>query len=101
MAVLFVSDLHLSSTRPGINRTFFEFLRERAARASDLWILGDLFEYWVGDDDAADPFNARVIAGLAECARGGTRVRVMRGNRDFLMGPGFARASGAQLVGDP
>ena len=101
MAVLFISDLHLASIRPGINRVFFEFLRGRAAQASDLWILGDLFEYWVGDDDIQDPFNGQVVAALAECARGGTRIRVMHGNRDFLLGPGFARASGAQLVDDP
>jgi UDP-2,3-diacylglucosamine hydrolase len=101
MTVLFISDLHLSSTRPGINRAFFEFLRGRAALASDLWILGDLFEYWAGDDDIADPFNAGIVAALAECAGAGTRIGVMHGNRDFLMGPGFETAAGARLVDDP
>ncbi len=101
MAVLFISDLHLSETRPGINRIFFEFLRGLPARARDLWILGDLFEYWAGDDDAADPFNRSVLDAMAQCARGGTRIRVMHGNRDFLMGPGFEAASGAKLVDDP
>ena len=101
MAVLFISDLHLSSSRPKINQVFFQFLRERAVRARDLYILGDLFEYWAGDDDIGDPFNAQVVAALAECARGGTRILVMHGNRDFLFGPAFAQASGAQLVDDP
>src|SRR5882762_5296201 len=101
MAVLFISDLHLSSSRPGINQVFFQFLRERAVRSPDLYILGDLFEYWAGDDDIGDPFNAQVVAALAECARGGTRILVMHGNRDFLFGPAFAQASGAQLVDDP
>src|SRR6266699_3068805 len=59
MAVLFISDLHLSSSRPGINQVFFQFLRGRALRAPDLYILGDLFEYWAGDDDIGDPFNAQ------------------------------------------
>jgi UDP-2,3-diacylglucosamine hydrolase len=101
MAVLLISDLHLSETRPGISRLFFDFLRGRAVQASDLWILGDLFEYWAGDDDVGDPFNAQVVSALAQCARGGTRIRVMHGNRDFLMGPGFEAASGAKLVDDP
>jgi len=101
MAVLFISDLHLSSSRPGINQVFFRFLRERAVQAPDLYILGDLFEYWAGDDDIGDPFNAQVVAALAECARGGTRILVMHGNRDFLFGPAFAQASGARLVDDP
>ena len=101
MAVLFISDLHLSSSRPGINQVFFQFLRERAVRAPELYILGDLFEYWAGDDDIGDPFNAQVVAALAECARGGTRILVMHGNRDFLFGAAFAQASGAQLVDDP
>lgn len=101
MRVLFVSDLHLSSTRPGINRIFFDFLRKPASEASDLWILGDLFEYWIGDDDLLDPLNKQVIEALARCAGAGTRIHLMHGNRDFLLGPGFERASGAHLVDDP
>src|SRR5258708_12000320 len=101
MAVLFISDLPLSSSRPGINQVFFQFLRERAVQGPDLYILGDLFEYWAGDDDIGDPFNAQVVAALAECARGGTRILGMHGNRDFLFGPAFAQASGSQLVDDP
>jgi UDP-2,3-diacylglucosamine hydrolase len=101
MTVLFISDLHLSSARPAINRIFFEFLRKRAAQASELWILGDLFEYWAGDDDVGDAFNAQVVSALAACSHGGTRVRLMHGNRDFLMGAGLEAASGVQLVDDP
>lgn len=101
MAVFFISDLHLSASRPEINRVFFEFLRSPARRAESLYILGDLFEYWAGDDDVLDPLNAQVIGALAECARGGTQIHLMHGNRDFLLGEAFARASGAQLIADP
>jgi len=99
--VLFISDLHLCTTRPEINRIFFEFLRREAARASDLYILGDLFEYWAGDDDISDDLNHEVASALAACARAGTRVWLMHGNRDFLIGPAFERASGARLLQDP
>jgi len=101
LAVFFVSDLHLCASRPEINRIFFEFLRGPARAAESLYILGDLFEYWAGDDDVLDPLNARVIGALAECARGGPQVHLMHGNRDFLLGEAFARASGAQLIADP
>jgi len=102
-------DRHSSPTRPppsraagrGSNQVFFQFLASAPVQAPDLYILGDLFEYWAGDDDIGDPFNAKVVAALAECARGGTRILVMHGNRDFLFGPAFAQASGAQLVGRP
>jgi len=99
--VLFISDLHLCASRPEINRIFFEFLRREAGRASDLYILGDLFEYWAGDDDIGDDLNREVADALAACAQKGTRVRIMHGNRDFLLGPGFAEASGARLLEDP
>ena len=64
MAVFFVSDLHLCASRPEINRIFFEFLRGPARGAQSLYILGDLFEYWAGDDDVLDPLNAQVIGAL-------------------------------------
>ena len=100
MATIFVSDLHLCPTRPGINQTFFDFLRGPAARAEALYILGDLFEYWAGDDDD-DPFNASVLAALHQLANAGARLYVMHGNRDFLIGTRFAAASGAELLDDP
>lgn len=100
MATLFVSDLHLCPTRPQINRAFFEFLREPAARAESLYILGDLFEYWAGDDDD-DPFNASVLQSLHDLAATGVKLYLMHGNRDFLIGEAFARATGAALLPDP
>ena len=99
MPTLFVSDLHLSGDRLDITRQFEAFLAGPARLAERLYILGDLFEYWAGDDDIADPFNARVVAALAAAA---ARVPIsfMRGNRDFLAGDGFARASGVTLLAD-
>ncbi|HTF15611.1 MAG TPA: UDP-2,3-diacylglucosamine diphosphatase [Burkholderiales bacterium] len=101
MAVFFISDLHLCASRPEINRIFFEFLRGPARNAESLYILGDLFEYWAGDDDLDDPFNASVVSALAECSRAGPAVYVMHGNRDFLLGTTFAEACEANLIGDP
>jgi UDP-2,3-diacylglucosamine hydrolase len=101
LAVLFISDLHLCDSRPEINRIFFDFLRGPARQAETLYILGDLFEYWAGDDDLGDPFNASIVGALAECSRGGPEIRIMHGNRDFLMGDTLADACGAQLITDP
>jgi UDP-2,3-diacylglucosamine hydrolase len=97
----FISDLHLTSARGGINRIFFEFLEGPARQADALYILGDLFEYWAGDDDLSDELNARVAAGLKQLAAAGVPVFLMHGNRDFLMLEGFARASDARLIPDP
>jgi UDP-2,3-diacylglucosamine hydrolase len=99
MAVLFVSDLHLCPTRPAINRIFFDFLRGAAAHAEALYILGDLFEYWAGDDDDA-PFNTSVLTALAELSERGVALYLMHGNRDFLIGGRFASACGARLLDD-
>lgn len=99
--ILFVSDLHLSAQTPALTRLFLDFLGGRARAAEALYILGDLFEYWVGDDDGDDPVNAAIIAGLRDLAAAGIEVSVMRGNRDFLLGDGFAAASGARLLPDP
>jgi len=101
LAVFFISDLHLSASRPEINRVFFEFLRGPARKAESIYILGDLFEYWAGDDDLGEPFNASVVAALAECSRAGPSLRIMHGNRDFLLGADFAAACNARLIGDP
>jgi UDP-2,3-diacylglucosamine hydrolase len=99
--VLFISDLHLCASRPEINRTFFEFLRGPARAAESLYVLGDLFEYWAGDDDLDDPFNISVVAALADCSRAGPALHVMHGNRDFLLSGDFARACNARLIEDP
>ena len=101
VSTLFISDLHLCAGRPLSNRSFFDFLRHQAAGASALYILGDLFEYWVGDDDLDDAFNASVVAALAGLAAAGVPVYLMHGNRDFVIGEAFARASGATLLPDP
>ena len=101
MAQLFISDLHLSASRPHILRLFLDFLLGPARQAEALYILGDLFEYWAGDDDLADPFNQGIAKALAACAAAGTRVSFMRGNRDFLVGKQFAAACGLQLLEDP
>ena len=100
-AALFVSDLHLCPTRPAVVRLFTDFLAGPAAAADAVYILGDLFEYWAGDDDLADPFNAKVAAALKGLAERGTRLFLIRGNRDFLIAQDFARASGLTLLEEP
>jgi UDP-2,3-diacylglucosamine hydrolase len=97
----FVSDLHLSETRPAANEAFFSFIEQKAASAQALYILGDLFEYWIGDDDLAEPFHAVVAGFLRRLSRAGVALYVMQGNRDFLMGARFCEATGAQLLEDP
>jgi UDP-2,3-diacylglucosamine hydrolase len=97
---LFISDLHLSDERPEITALFLNFLRNAATRAGALYILGDLFEVWLGDD-AVLPTYQPVLEGLRALAGGGTPVNVMHGNRDFLMGEAFARQSGCRLIPDP
>ncbi|MGH8737765.1 MAG: UDP-2,3-diacylglucosamine diphosphatase [Burkholderiales bacterium] len=102
---LLISDLHLSQERPFIAGRFREFLKDQAAAARSLYILGDLFDYWVGDDElhvpGADPLASEVVAALHALARGGTALCVMQGNRDFLLGSGFFSACGAQPLADP
>lgn len=98
MTTLFISDLHLDGSRPEITRLFFEFLGGEARDAEALYILGDLFEAWIGDDDD-DPHHQAVIARLQDIARV-VPVAVMRGNRDFLYGPRFAAMSGCRLLPD-
>lgn len=98
--ILFVSDLHLCSSRPESCRIFFDFLAGPARRAQALYILGDLFEYWAGDDDASDPFNAGIVEALRTCAAH-VPVHLMHGNRDFLLGQRFADAAAVCLIEDP
>jgi UDP-2,3-diacylglucosamine hydrolase len=98
---LFISDLHLCSTRPGITRQFVDFLHTTASRAEALYILGDLFEYWAGDDDLYDVRHQDIIRALADLTLAGTRIFFMHGNRDFLLGDAFAQATGITLLTDP
>lgn len=100
MHSIFISDLHLCPTRPLINRIFFDFLRGPATQAEALYILGDLFEYWAGDDDD-DPFNASVLNALRKLADRGVALYLMHGNRDFLIGEHFAAITSAKLLPDP
>ncbi len=97
---LLVSDLHLASDRPRINEQFFAFIRNTAPAAMSLYILGDLFEYWIGDDDHDDPLNDAVARALATLALYGTRVYLMQGNRDVLIGADFVSRCGATLIAD-
>jgi len=100
MSILFISDLHLDPSRPDITETFLEFLSNEARTADGLYILGDFFEVWIGDDDP-DPHHAQVMAGLRELTDAGVPAYFMHGNRDFLIGDGFARQTGCQLLADP
>lgn len=98
---LFVSDLHLAPERPHINQQFFDFVERTAPQAEALYILGDLFEYWIGDDDSEDPLNGAVERALGSLAQRGVRICLMHGNRDLLIGNKFARRSSVELITDP
>ncbi len=97
---LFISDLHLDSNTPVITRTFLHFLEQQAAGARALYILGDLFEAWVGDDDRSE-LSDSVAEALSALAEGGTAVYLMHGNRDFLIGQDYADRCRATLLDDP
>ncbi|WP_275287321.1 UDP-2,3-diacylglucosamine diphosphatase [Halomonas elongata] len=110
MATLLISDLHLHPGAPAITEDFLRWLDERASGADALYILGDFFEAWIGDDlldlGDADPTGTsalawRVASALKERADAGTRLYLMHGNRDFLLGERFAREAGATLLPDP
>ncbi|GGY42873.1 UDP-2,3-diacylglucosamine diphosphatase [Pseudoduganella albidiflava] len=96
--ILFISDLHLQVDRPALTEAFVRFVDERARFARRLYLLGDLFEYWAGDDDLDDPFHARIAAMLRTLADGGVEVFWIAGNRDFLVGERFAVAAGLTLL---
>ena len=97
MSVLFVSDLHLEAERPDITRAFLHFLEQRASQAEALYILGDFFEVWIGDD-GMDEFQRSIAAALRRLSASGTRIYLMHGNRDFLIGRRFCREAGCQLL---
>lgn len=98
---LLISDLHLSAMRPHIEQLFLRFLDQTARQADALYILGDLFDYWAGDDDLDDPQYRDILAAMSRLTQHGTRLYVMHGNRDFLLLHRFAQASGATLLPDP
>jgi len=96
----FLSDLHLTPGRPEVTRRFLRYLESCGGHCDALYILGDLFEAWIGDDDD-DPLPGEVVRGLRGCTEAGTRVLILRGNRDFLLGKRFSTASGCALLDDP
>ncbi|MBS7690152.1 UDP-2,3-diacylglucosamine diphosphatase [Pseudomonas lalucatii] len=98
--ILLISDLHLEEERPDISRAFLHFLQTRASQAEALYILGDFFEVWIGDD-AISPFQRSVAQALRQLSDAGTRIFLMHGNRDFLLGRAFCREAGCTLLNDP
>lgn len=97
--ILFISDIHLSFDKPKITRHFIHFLRTKARESNAVFILGDLFDAWVGDDDFTAP-NAQVRSELKQLTDSGVEVYLLRGNRDFLIGERFARGTGIILLDD-
>tara|TARA_R100001244_G_scaffold116183_2_gene86264 strand:- start:82574 stop:83299 length:726 start_codon:yes stop_codon:yes gene_type:complete len=98
--ILLISDLHLEEERPDISRAFLHFLQTRAIHAETLYILGDFFEVWVGDD-AISPFQRSIAQSLRQLSDSGTRIYLMHGNRDFMIGREFCREAGCTLLRDP
>nr|WP_246882108.1 UDP-2,3-diacylglucosamine diphosphatase [Pseudomonas chlororaphis] len=97
---MLISDLHLEEERPDITRAFLDLLGGRARSAQALYILGDFFEVWIGDD-AMTPYQLSICQALRELSDSGTQVFLMHGNRDFMLGKAFCKAAGATLLKDP
>jgi UDP-2,3-diacylglucosamine hydrolase len=97
--ILFISDLHLSLEKPEITRRFLAFLQNRAPKAAAVYILGDLFDAWIGDDDPTPP-NNKIRKQLKQLTDSGTQVYLQQGNRDFLLGKQFCRDTGVTLLDD-
>ena len=100
MTALFISDLHLEADRPEIADHFLKFLETEALHADNLYILGDLFESWVGDDDP-DPHYTWIKQALRKLTRKEVPVYFMHGNRDFMIGDAFAEETGVTILKDP
>ncbi len=98
---LFISDLHLCESRPAITEQFISFIDSTVRQADALYILGDLFEYWAGDDDLDDSHHQSVIQALSRLAEHGVACYFIHGNRDFLLNQGFSAAARLQLLKDP
>ena len=98
--ILLISDLHLQEERPDITRAFLDLLATRARDAQALYILGDFFEAWIGDDGMT-PFQTSICEALRMLSDSGTQVFLMHGNRDFLIGKAFCKAAGVTLLRDP
>jgi UDP-2,3-diacylglucosamine hydrolase len=100
MTTLFISDLHLDESRPAVTRAFYQFLENDASQAKALYILGDLFEVWVGDDDDSD-LVLQTTKALKALSDSGVACFIMHGNRDFLIGQAFCKATGCTMLEDP
>ncbi|MES2820050.1 MAG: UDP-2,3-diacylglucosamine diphosphatase [Pseudomonadota bacterium] len=98
--ILLIADLHLEEERPDITRAFLHFLGGRARGAEALYILGDFFEVWIGDD-AISPFQRGIAQALRQLSDSGTAIYLMHGNRDFMLGRAFCREAGCTLLDDP
>ena len=98
---LFISDIHLQADAPRTAQAFFDFLERHGRHVQQLYLLGDLFEYWAGDDDVGSSFNTSVVTALRKLSNAGVEVFWMTGNRDFLIGAGFADAAGLTVLPDP
>lgn len=99
MSAYFISDLHLNPHQPALTQAFYRFLNTTAAKAQQLYILGDFFDAWLGDDED-NPFALDIQAALRAYIHKGTQVFISQGNRDFLLGQGFAKATGCQLIAE-
>lgn len=100
MTTLFISDLHLEESRPDITNAFLAFLKEKARGVEQLYILGDFFEAWIGDDERT-PLQEQVADALQAVSSSGTELFLMHGNRDFLIGEDYCSRIGATLLDDP
>jgi UDP-2,3-diacylglucosamine hydrolase len=98
---LFISDLHLQPSHPHTADAFLAFLAERAMAAQELYLLGDLFEYWAGDDDLEASFPHWIVRAIRAVSDAGVKVFWIAGNRDFLVGAEFAQAAGLTLLAEP
>ncbi|MGY3903781.1 UDP-2,3-diacylglucosamine diphosphatase [Aeromonas lusitana] len=100
MSTLFISDIHLSAARPDMTAALVRFLQDDAPGADALYVLGDLFEFWVGDDDP-NPLHHEVADAFLALSQQGVPIYFIHGNRDFLLGRQFAKRAGMTLLGDP
>ncbi len=98
---LFISDLHLQPSHQKTSEAFLIFLEERAMAAKSLYLLGDIFEYWAGDDDLGSRFHQRIINAIRAVSDAGVTVYWLAGNRDFLVSTDFAQAAGLTLLQEP
>lgn len=98
---LFVSDVHLRTSLPHTTQAFLRFLEQQAVHTQQLYLLGDLFEAWAGDDDIDDPYNRQIVDAIRRVSDAGVKVFWIAGNRDFLVGDEFAKRAGLTLLQEP